>query len=69
MVANGQAAKTPLYDRETLDRGQSVDGPAIIREPTGTVIVEPGWRARVDAFENLVLDRAIPRKGRVPVPY
>lgn len=63
MVANGQAAQTPLYDRETLDRGQSVDGPAIIREATGTVIVEPGWRARVDAFENLVLDRAIPRKG------
>src|SRR6056297_2414407 len=63
MVADGAATQTPLYDRETLRHGHVIDGPAIIREETGTVIVEPEWRARVDAFANLVLERAVPRKG------
>jgi 5-oxoprolinase (ATP-hydrolysing) len=54
---------TPLYDRDTLNPGQSIDGPAIIREKTGTVIVEPDWRATVDTHRNLVLERAVPRKG------
>ncbi|MEI4194379.1 hydantoinase B/oxoprolinase family protein [Roseovarius sp. E0-M6] len=63
MVADGAATQTPLYDRETLRHGHAIDGPAIIREETGTVIVEPEWRARVDAFANLVLERAVPRKG------
>ena len=54
---------TPLYDRNTLCPGQSVAGPAIISEKTGTVIVEPDWRATVDAHQNLVLERTVPRKG------
>ncbi|MCZ4352880.1 hydantoinase B/oxoprolinase family protein [Roseovarius aestuarii] len=54
---------TPVYDRDTLRPGQSVSGPAIISERTGTVIVEPEWRATVDAHHNLVLNRTVPRKG------
>ncbi|MEQ9259159.1 MAG: hydantoinase B/oxoprolinase family protein [Roseovarius sp.] len=61
MVSAGARRDTPLYDRETLGRGQVIEGPAIICETTGTVIVEPEWRAHVDAFENLVLQRAVPR--------
>ena len=48
-----------LYEREKLDVGVSVDGPCIIEQFDATTVVNPGWRARVDAFRNLVLEREI----------
>ncbi len=50
----------PLYDRATLGAGAQIDGPAIIKEATGTVVLDPGWSARVDATGNLILDRSKP---------
>ncbi|WP_343079874.1 hydantoinase B/oxoprolinase family protein [Ostreiculturibacter nitratireducens] len=47
----------PFFAREHLGEGATIEGPAIITESTGTTVVEPGWRARVDARGNLVLDR------------
>ena len=47
----------PLYDRDNLNAETAVQGPAIITEPTGTNMVEPGWSARVDAMGNLLLQR------------
>ena len=38
-----------MFDRETLGAGAQVNGPAVIVETTATTVVEPGWRARVDA--------------------
>jgi len=46
-----------IYDRTQMGAGQTVTGPAIILEPTGTNMVEAGWRATVDAHANLILDR------------
>jgi 5-oxoprolinase (ATP-hydrolysing) len=37
----------PVYDREALQPGQGFEGPAIVLEDTGTVVVDPGFRARV----------------------
>jgi len=48
----------PLFDRENLGEGATVTGPAIIREATGTNVIEDGWNARVDAAGNLILERA-----------
>ncbi|MFT5630964.1 MAG: 5-oxoprolinase (ATP-hydrolyzing), partial [Gammaproteobacteria bacterium] len=48
---------TLIYDRTMLGIGQTITGPAIILEPTGTNVVEPGWRAVVDSLGNLILDR------------
>ncbi len=50
----------PLYDRETMAPGQSVTGPAVIKEPTGTNIVEPDWRAEINGFGHLILTRTKP---------
>jgi 5-oxoprolinase (ATP-hydrolysing) len=63
----GQARATPVFDREALAVGVQVKGPAIIREATGTTIVEPGWRATVDAHLNLILDRieALPARRAI----
>ncbi|WP_420857230.1 hydantoinase B/oxoprolinase family protein [Marivivens marinus] len=51
------AGDVPLFDRLTLPEGWTVKGPAIITEPTGTNMVEPGWSARIDEAGNLILDR------------
>ena len=40
---------TPVYARNDLARGQTFEGPAIIEERETTIIILPGWRARVDA--------------------
>lgn len=47
----------PLHDRTDLPADIRIAGPAIISEPTGTNIVEPGWAARLDEMGNLILER------------
>lgn len=46
-----------LVDRTTLARGQTVEGPAILTEPTGTNVIESGWRATCAEGGNLILER------------
>ncbi len=50
-----------LYDRDSLNPGDIVNGPALIIDPSQTTVVEPGWRAQVDAHDNLILTRTTPR--------
>ncbi|WP_029085969.1 hydantoinase B/oxoprolinase family protein [Brevundimonas aveniformis] len=59
-----EATRTPLFDRADLSPGAVIDGPAIIGEATATTVVEPGWRARMDGLDNLVLERVAPRIKR-----
>lgn len=49
--------EVPLYRREDCGTATRIAGPAVISEATGTVIVEPGWEARIDARANLILSR------------
>lgn len=63
----GQDRPTPVYRRDALTPGLDVDGPAILLEDTGTTVVEPGWRATVDAQANLLLERVVPLPARVAV--
>jgi 5-oxoprolinase (ATP-hydrolysing) len=70
--ATGQAAQTahmfsmgkwrdaPLVDRTTMALGQTVDGPAILTEPTGTNVLEDGWQAECVSGGNLILRRVVP---------
>ncbi len=55
--AGGRWQEAPLHDRATLGPGTRIPGPAILRETTGTVVVEPGWTARLDPAANLILER------------
>ena len=48
---------TALYDRLTLPVGTIVDGPAILAQPDTTILVEPGFRASVDTYGNLIIER------------
>ncbi|WP_370458451.1 hydantoinase/oxoprolinase family protein [Brevundimonas sp. 'scallop'] len=63
----GQDRPTPVYRRDALTPGVDVDGPAILLEDTGTTVVEPGWRATVDAQANLLLERVVPLPARVAI--
>ncbi len=50
----------PVFDRDTLIEGQAISGPAIIFDANATTIVEPGWRATLDARRCLILERVVP---------
>ncbi|MCK5896043.1 MAG: hydantoinase B/oxoprolinase family protein [Cocleimonas sp.] len=47
----------PFYQRESLITDQTIKGPAIILEATGTNVIEMGWQATMSAQRNLVLTR------------
>ncbi|HEU5159797.1 MAG TPA: hydantoinase/oxoprolinase family protein [Streptosporangiaceae bacterium] len=48
----------PLYRRADLYRDDDIEGPAVIEEYGSTLPLHPGFRARVDAYGNLVVTRA-----------
>ena len=64
---DGRSRDTPVYDRDALVPGQAVTGPAIIREATGTTVVEPGWQATMNSLGHLVLRRVVAMPSRVAV--
>ena len=66
-VMNGARATTPFYPRERLPVGQSVPGPAVIIEQTGTIVIEPGWRALLTRDDNIILERYQPLPSRVAI--
>ncbi|MCC5974208.1 MAG: hydantoinase/oxoprolinase family protein [Rubellimicrobium sp.] len=47
-----------IYARHRLAAGHVLVGPAVVEEPATTLIVPPGWRARVDEFGNLRVTRS-----------
>ncbi|MBT3916806.1 MAG: 5-oxoprolinase, partial [Rhodospirillaceae bacterium] len=58
---DGKARPTAIFDRETLQPGHQILGPAILVEANGTTVVEPGWQAEVTKLGHLILTRAEPR--------
>ncbi|MEE8581421.1 MAG: hydantoinase/oxoprolinase family protein, partial [Myxococcota bacterium] len=61
--------ETTVFDRESLHPGCEIDGPAIVLEDTGTVVIDPGFRARVDpaGVLDLVDTANAPRAARTDV--
>jgi N-methylhydantoinase A len=49
---------TPIYRRDSLLPGMALTGPAIVEQPDTTTVIEPGMRARVDAYGNLLVEVA-----------
>ncbi|WP_213878907.1 hydantoinase/oxoprolinase family protein [Pseudomonas sp. dw_358] len=47
---------TPCYDGPGLPAGTQIKGPAVIEEPTTTVVVYPGMTATVTSFKNYLID-------------
>jgi len=57
MYSDGAYHDTPIYAREAFLPGDTVAGPAIIAEDTGTTVVEPDWQASMNTRGHLILER------------
>jgi len=55
---DGGALAVSVYSRGALAPGMRFDGPAIVDQDDTTCLVAPGFRARVDAVHNLILERS-----------
>jgi N-methylhydantoinase A len=47
-----------VIERDELVPGDAVDGPAIIRGPTSTIVIGPHQKATVDPYENVTIESA-----------
>ena len=64
---DGAARPTRAYDREDLQPGAKVHGPAVIIEANATTVVEPGWLAEITRRKHLILARVVPRPGQAAI--
>ena len=53
---NGEPIDCPVYQRERLDVGLSLRGPAILDQFDCTTVIYPGQTARVDEWKNLIIN-------------
>ena len=44
-----------IYRRESLPPASELEGPAILEGMDSTVVINPGWRARIDEYGNCIL--------------
>ncbi len=58
-VFAGGPAATTLYDRERLQTGNRIAGPALLLQLDTTIVAPPGWSGVVDAYGNLLLEPSI----------
>lgn len=56
MYWDGEWLTTEVYDGPAMGRGNTLVGPAIIEEPTTTIVVPPNWQVTCDRFSNYVLN-------------
>ncbi|MDM8567792.1 hydantoinase B/oxoprolinase family protein [Candidatus Halobeggiatoa sp. HSG11] len=59
IVNAGQANICPVYLRDDLPIGTQINGPAIIIETTGTIIIEPNWQAEITPRYDILLRRTV----------
>ena len=55
---NGTITEAALYERDRLDIGASIAGPAIVEQFDATSVIPSGWSGQVDGYRNLILARA-----------
>jgi N-methylhydantoinase A len=53
----GESLSTSIYDGDALKAGNIVPGPAVLEMAGTTVVVPPGYSARLDPYRNVYLER------------
>ena len=48
---------TPVYDGTRLAAGHHIHGPALIEEPTTTIVIKPGWQAHLHQSGTYLLTK------------
>ncbi len=54
----GAEHECAVWARQSLPAGATIEGPAVLEQPDATIFLEPGFRARVDDWGNVVIERA-----------
>ena len=54
----GEARQVPVFLRERLPRGAEMEVPALVIDPVATLVIEPGWCAKIGEEGMLVLTRS-----------
>ena len=55
--SGGRWHEAGIFRREALPRGAVLRGPALIVEANQTIVVEPGWEARITARDHVLMTR------------
>lgn len=55
----GAWQNAPVFRREDIEPGHTMDGPALLIEPNQTLVIEPGWQAQLTTADNIVLERVV----------
>ncbi len=63
LYSGGQPHRAPIFQREGLAAGFEHIGPLLVVDEVSTIVVELGWRMRVDEIGNLILTR-LPRESQ-----
>ncbi|MCC6532703.1 MAG: hydantoinase/oxoprolinase family protein [Burkholderiales bacterium] len=53
--ATGGFVAARIHEREHLQPGSAIEGPAVIEQMDTTTVVDPGWRAQVHASGHIVM--------------
>jgi N-methylhydantoinase A len=56
MIFAGEQCTGKVYQRERLESGDRLYGPAIVVEYSATIVVPPCWSVLVDTYKNLVME-------------
>ena len=48
--------ETPVFDRNALPIGATIEGPAILNQMDSTTVVEPESAVTVDEYGNLIIE-------------
>ena len=57
VYTDGTFCVAAVFDRDHLRPGDTIAGPAVIREDNATTVVEPGWGATFTARGDILLER------------
>jgi N-methylhydantoinase A len=52
---DGAEFDCPIYQRERLDVGSSLTGPAILAQLDCTTVIRPGQVGRIDEWKNVIV--------------
>ncbi len=59
VVFEEEEIDTPVYDGLSLQHGNMVFGPAVVEEPTTTILVPPDFDLTCDSYDNYVMYRKV----------
>jgi len=58
IYAAGRWCEAGIHPRHHIQASDTIYGPAIVEESGSTVVIGPGWKARADDCQNLILTRS-----------